>query len=487
MTCQPTGEFAQNPACASNLICHSRYMRIAGFAAEGLRSERMVHESFPVKELQDYWSTRPRFEETAEGAGSASGSSSGSQTFQAWESSQGGPATDEPAPPPYSLEAEQAAPSAVNPPPPQPTSQQHSVAVSGITDAFAAASLGRAGSFGASGPVAAASSAAPLEPRAQDVRPLLSTPHTSSGGRTSSSEYSSAYTPPSSRPQMENPGMYRPVSCDEPGSGSTGFVPSPGAYKDTSTPSHVSASSPTSPYASPPISSPHIPGVSVPHAYPIHQPSYPSPNGYPPQTNSFHNPPLSTPGVPFMPYGGNPAGQSYMPGPANTPYVTSGPYHHQVPTQPYAATHGPYGQPSPQQYMPPQAAPGLNPYYSADSQHHAPYASGPGNVCELRITLVPISGCADHVMFRFSHGVTAVTATTTTTASASAAANDRIGIGIVVCPAVHRLFEQQRRKRVKSGRYTRAEHRARAGYGGAFHVEKDKARAREGRQRRCAE
>ncbi|KAJ6509668.1 hypothetical protein DFH09DRAFT_1374678 [Mycena vulgaris] len=50
------------------------YMRIAGFAAEGLRSERRVHDSFPSKELQDYWSTRPRYENPA--ASSAAGSSS---------------------------------------------------------------------------------------------------------------------------------------------------------------------------------------------------------------------------------------------------------------------------------------------------------------------------------------------------------------------------------------------------------------------------
>ena len=52
-------------------------MRICGFAAEGLRSERLIHETFPVKELQDYWSSRPKYEEVNDKSGDfVSGSSS---------------------------------------------------------------------------------------------------------------------------------------------------------------------------------------------------------------------------------------------------------------------------------------------------------------------------------------------------------------------------------------------------------------------------
>ncbi|KAJ7058684.1 hypothetical protein C8F01DRAFT_1059402, partial [Mycena amicta] len=51
------------------------YMRIAGFAAEGLRSERRVHDTFPNKELQDYWGTRPRYEEQVSVDASSSSSS----------------------------------------------------------------------------------------------------------------------------------------------------------------------------------------------------------------------------------------------------------------------------------------------------------------------------------------------------------------------------------------------------------------------------
>ncbi|KAI0352361.1 hypothetical protein OH77DRAFT_1383710, partial [Trametes cingulata] len=36
------------------------YMRICGFAAEGLRGERPIHESLPLDELRDYWATGHR-------------------------------------------------------------------------------------------------------------------------------------------------------------------------------------------------------------------------------------------------------------------------------------------------------------------------------------------------------------------------------------------------------------------------------------------
>ncbi|KAJ7651091.1 hypothetical protein FB45DRAFT_889608 [Roridomyces roridus] len=58
------------------------YMRIAGFAAEALRSERRVFDSFPSKELGDYWGggKRPRYEEegvSSSASGSAVASASG--------------------------------------------------------------------------------------------------------------------------------------------------------------------------------------------------------------------------------------------------------------------------------------------------------------------------------------------------------------------------------------------------------------------------
>ncbi len=85
-------------------------------AAEGLRSERWIHESFPLKELTDYWSTRPKYEEigyseTSVTGFSASGSASGStdeggQSYQEWLAAQNDD-KDEPPPPPYTLTTEE--------------------------------------------------------------------------------------------------------------------------------------------------------------------------------------------------------------------------------------------------------------------------------------------------------------------------------------------------------------------------------------------
>ncbi|KAJ3849756.1 hypothetical protein EV368DRAFT_75524 [Lentinula lateritia] len=88
------------------------YMRICGFAAEGLRSERMIHETFPSKELQDYWATRPRFEEidikSGDFVSGSAGELDGGQSYQSWLAAQKD-SKDEAPPPPYSLEAENSA------------------------------------------------------------------------------------------------------------------------------------------------------------------------------------------------------------------------------------------------------------------------------------------------------------------------------------------------------------------------------------------
>src|ERR1700691_760616 len=93
-------------------------MRICGFAAEGLRSERMIHETFPFKELQDYWSTRPHYEDEVEDSanasvsgGAAAGGSSGDeeQKYRAWLKTQKEDKEELP-PPPYSLEAAEPGP-----------------------------------------------------------------------------------------------------------------------------------------------------------------------------------------------------------------------------------------------------------------------------------------------------------------------------------------------------------------------------------------
>ncbi|KAG6828413.1 hypothetical protein H0H92_008077 [Tricholoma furcatifolium] len=93
------------------------YMRICGFAAEGLHGERRIFESFPSKELQDYWSSRPKYEDVDPKSGdfvsgvskatTDGGSGDGGQSYQDWLAAQKTEDRDEPPPPPYSLEAEE--------------------------------------------------------------------------------------------------------------------------------------------------------------------------------------------------------------------------------------------------------------------------------------------------------------------------------------------------------------------------------------------
>ncbi|OSD05759.1 hypothetical protein PYCCODRAFT_1384775 [Trametes coccinea BRFM310] len=109
------------------------YMRICGFAAEGLRGERVIHDTFPSKELQDYWSTRPRFEENPQAGPSSSGSADGKeQTWEQWEKfTAANEGSDEPPPPPYSLEVEDSqqgiASTIVASPPPVPLERRPTV------------------------------------------------------------------------------------------------------------------------------------------------------------------------------------------------------------------------------------------------------------------------------------------------------------------------------------------------------------------------
>ncbi len=58
-------------------------MRFVALLPKGLRSERLIHETFPVKELDDYWSTRPKYEEDLEKK-----DVDGEQAYQAWLFSQ---------------------------------------------------------------------------------------------------------------------------------------------------------------------------------------------------------------------------------------------------------------------------------------------------------------------------------------------------------------------------------------------------------------
>ncbi|KDQ52956.1 hypothetical protein JAAARDRAFT_39673 [Jaapia argillacea MUCL 33604] len=83
------------------------YMRICCFAVEGLRGERIIHETFPSKELQDYWATRPRYEDPSKDKEAGASGSGGADSYQTWLAGQAEKEKDEPPPPPYSLEAEE--------------------------------------------------------------------------------------------------------------------------------------------------------------------------------------------------------------------------------------------------------------------------------------------------------------------------------------------------------------------------------------------
>ncbi|KAG6901998.1 hypothetical protein C0995_005798 [Termitomyces sp. Mi166 len=93
------------------------YMRICGFAAEGLRSERRIFETFPSKELEDYWSSRPKYEDVDPKSGDFVSGASGQtkdggsvggegMSYEEWLVAQKEDKAEQP-PPPYSLEAEE--------------------------------------------------------------------------------------------------------------------------------------------------------------------------------------------------------------------------------------------------------------------------------------------------------------------------------------------------------------------------------------------
>ncbi|KIP03504.1 hypothetical protein PHLGIDRAFT_94670, partial [Phlebiopsis gigantea 11061_1 CR5-6] len=111
------------------------YMRISGFIAEGLRGDRIIHETFPSKELDDYWSTRPRYEEKDEAGVSGKEKS---QSWEEWQKMEGEKGQDEPPPPPYTLEGDE--PQSQQAPPLPPKTQivlslpsgQHAAGPSGV-------------------------------------------------------------------------------------------------------------------------------------------------------------------------------------------------------------------------------------------------------------------------------------------------------------------------------------------------------------------
>ncbi|KIJ60555.1 hypothetical protein HYDPIDRAFT_43251 [Hydnomerulius pinastri MD-312] len=81
------------------------YMRVVGFAAEGFHSGHMLSETFPVKELQDYWGTRPHYEEVDVEEEEKKRLEEAGRAFRVWEAAQGsGGGVEEAPPPPYTEE-----------------------------------------------------------------------------------------------------------------------------------------------------------------------------------------------------------------------------------------------------------------------------------------------------------------------------------------------------------------------------------------------
>ncbi|KAF9221268.1 hypothetical protein BS17DRAFT_271438 [Gyrodon lividus] len=81
------------------------YMRILGFTAEAFHGERRVLETFPIKELQDYWATRPHYEELDNEGEQKKRTEEAGHAFRAWEVAEGGHgAIDDAPPPPYTVE-----------------------------------------------------------------------------------------------------------------------------------------------------------------------------------------------------------------------------------------------------------------------------------------------------------------------------------------------------------------------------------------------
>ncbi|KAK0232671.1 hypothetical protein IW262DRAFT_14074 [Armillaria fumosa] len=249
------------------------YMRICGFAAEGLRSERLIHETFPVKELDDYWSTRPKYEEDVEKK-----EVDGEQAYQAWLFSQK-EEKDELPPPPYSLEEDEARPSSSGS---GSTSRPASVTVqahppAGISPPAQSGALNNNSnvSYGRpTDPSPSSSYAGPLPSSLPSGSSLSSyapnMPHTISGS--SGSSHATA-TPQSPSPpstyndtlsSLTNDFARQEISSSSPPSVISSirpsFTPSP--------PVHPSSSSAYRPPQSPPQSQPSF-GISPPPVHPL--------------------------------------------------------------------------------------------------------------------------------------------------------------------------------------------------------------------------
>ncbi|KIK62413.1 hypothetical protein GYMLUDRAFT_223561 [Collybiopsis luxurians FD-317 M1] len=379
------------------------YMRICGFAAEGLRSERMIHETFPSKELQDYWSTRPRYEQVkaiSESSGSGTRSDDGddgegSRSYNDWLATQKD-GKDEPPPPPYSLQAEEPAASTssashaqVGDPQLQqsPHNQQMSAAVVSLASTFSRQSI--------SSPSAASDTASSAS--SSNTRPPLHPSHPSrtSSGSSGTGSSSSISRPPAhpSRPHPPEPNfLSRPHSVS---------VSQPHTQTPTQSQPLASTSSPQWPPAewnaaagpSRPSSVPYQayqPGRPLAHGSLRPTTTPPRPTGAPdPMASSFHEQPARPQSHTSL----RPAVSSSRP---ETPYNSqsgpqTSPLPHGAPSMPFLQDHAPnapnFSPPGPS--SPPLGSPSFppGPYGpaavhnspSVPSTYHSSYSPPPGN------------------------------------------------------------------------------------------------------------
>ncbi|KAH8822899.1 hypothetical protein DL96DRAFT_1619691 [Flagelloscypha sp. PMI_526] len=346
------------------------YMRVLGFFGESLRGERRIHEGFPSKDLQDYWSSRPKYESAASSSSAAGSSSAGASAkareeaaFRAWLEEEKKATANEPPPPVYSLEAEEEAPAPTTAGP-APASLQHSTSVSSASSSYPN------------------QHAAPAQPAGSSALPLSSS--ASIGSITSTLAQTTISSPlPSQASSVDpNPNPYRPDASNVT---PVGFAPPPthpsrlnntgggapglGRYNTTSGGSVASQSSQpprpstTSPY--PPASGPGTGQWPPSHWNSGPGSGEPSPNSVP----SF--PQVSVPSFPSTEpsHGTGPSFPSF-------PSEPSVPFGAQQPPHQYGGTTSPFPGQGPQQHSAP-GSPGLAPTGSPYHQQQQPLSSSP--------------------------------------------------------------------------------------------------------------
>ncbi|KAF7978939.1 hypothetical protein HWV62_44153 [Athelia sp. TMB] len=355
------------------------YMRICGFAAEGLRSERLIHETFPSKELQDYWSTRPHYEpdaasSQAQGSSSQSGGTSGKEEsseaekkYQDWLKTQGDE-KDELPPPAYSLEA--TSPPASAPPaqvqPAASLSRQSSANVQPVVPLHTRPSF-RAPSQPSAQPPPVDPSSRPGPPIDTSTRPSpgFPSPQTPYIPVDALADDFSRHASISGRPPPPQPGGLSPHPSLSYGSRPPGVAPLSPRPPRSPAPGAGGFTLPQSPHPGPQAS-----------LYGIQQPqvgSYAPPPG-PPQAGSPYGPPPGPPQphAPYAPPPGPPQASSPYGPPQSLYNISQSPYA-PPPGPPHSQYSSPPGPPQPSSYSPPLGSPQSSSPYTS-SPEHSPYS-----------------------------------------------------------------------------------------------------------------